>query len=150
MGRLEFGFANAKVFLDADASVLDSDLCTRMLSGLTTITRATCIRETYHPEAKYGAYRITLESFPSFPPQMNNLLQHNGNPPIDMFYCEVRQVNAELAIGAYCRVSDVIAEGIPGKSNTKLLKKKWKDLNSADGGPFFFSWFVRWLVIFLL
>eukprot|EP01033_Poteriospumella_lacustris_P013143 gene13143-9411_t len=112
-GRLEFTFGGASVVLEADATVMDSALCTYILSGLKSIRQVTCERETVNRDGRFGAYRITLIDFPSFPPYMNNYVYHTGNPPRDAFSCDVTQVDAEQAIGPYCRVTDVVTDGIP-------------------------------------
>lgn len=114
MGRLGFTFSGATVFLDADASQLTTNLCTQMLTAMQSITKVTCVRESFHPEQHYGSYLIVLEEYPSYPPYMNNIRSHQGNPGRDLFSCDVTQVNGEAAVGAFCRITDVVTDNIPG------------------------------------
>lgn len=111
---MEFSFAGSSLFLNADANELDSAACTNALRGLKSATNVTCQRETFSTESKTGSYLIAFNSFPTNP-YMNNHVYHNGNPSRDShFNCNMSKVDSEEALGAFCRISDVVVDNIPG------------------------------------
>ena len=114
MGKIEFTFAGSSAIFNADASTMDSDGCNFALRNMKSIRDYKCIREKVNDKTKSGSYLITLNSFPT-QPYMNNIIYHNGNPSLDMFYCNMSRVDEEEVIGPYCEITNVVYEHVPGK-----------------------------------
>lgn len=105
-GKYGFEFGGSEVYLNADARVLTSDLCTTSLRGLKSITDANCTRESFNGVSGIGTYLISLLRYPQEPPFMNNIVIHNGQPSINMFHCNVSKIDHEDAMVPYCMISD--------------------------------------------
>ena len=109
-GAIGFYFHDEQVILNANGSALDSGGCTRALRGFPNIAKASCSREnvTRHNGA---SYIITIESWPIHPHQ-NNLFEHQGNPPLSAFSCDLTKVAG--VYGAECTLADVTNQNIIG------------------------------------
>jgi hypothetical protein len=112
-GQLEFTFAGSAVTIDGNATDFDSAKCQSALSGLKSVTAIRCERESFDATEDTGKYLITLDAFP-MKPFLSNTIYHNGNPPLDMFYCNVSQVKKSSGSYPRCRFEDVITTNIPG------------------------------------
>lgn len=106
-GAIFFTFGGATVPLNADATQLDSNQCTYLLSGLKSVSEVTCERELLDSNTHTGRYLVTLRGFPERP-HTNNIISHNGNPGMELFACNSSQVSAIEAQGAYCEILDVL------------------------------------------
>ena len=112
-GKIEFGFAGSSVKLEANANKMDDSGCSSLLSKLKSVESISCVRETTNEESGVGSYLITLNSYPQMP-FMNNLVGHSGNPGRNLFSCNSSFVDAEEAVGPYCRIYDVAVDDLPG------------------------------------
>ena len=109
-GRIEFTFAGSTVVFDADAGQMDSAACVSTMSQLKSIQSLTCERESFQEASGTGAYLITLESYPE-KAHFNNLIQHTGNPPLSLFYCNTTLVDHEEASAPRCFLEDITVRG---------------------------------------
>jgi len=109
-GRLEFTFAGSTVTMDANAGNVDSDGCTGVMAQLKSVASVRCQRESFQNATRTGSYLITLLSFP-LQPYFNNLVSHQGNPPLSLFYCNTTMVDDEEATAPRCFVDDMLVPG---------------------------------------
>jgi hypothetical protein len=111
-GSFEFSFAGSTVLLDSSPYDLDSRICTEKLSGLRTVEEITCFREKFSEEESSASYLITILSYPERS-HLNNVYYHNGNPSLDFFSCSTNKIDSSKSKNAFCKLSDVVTEGIP-------------------------------------
>ena len=109
-GRLEFTFAGSTVTMDANAGNVDSDGCTGVMAQLKSVASVRCQRESFQNATRTGSYLITLLTFP-LQPYFNNLVSHQGNPPLSLFYCNTTMVDDEEATAPRCFVDDMLVPG---------------------------------------
>ena len=77
---------------------------------LKSVASVRCQREAYQNATGTGSYLITLLSFPQ-QPYFNNLVAHQGNPPLSLFYCNTTMVDDEEAAAPRCFVDDMLVPG---------------------------------------
>lgn len=111
-GKLKLTFASESIFLNADALSLSSEACTSAVKQFHGVGDVSCVRDYLDSSGLIGSYVITFNSW-SLLPHENNLFNHSGNPPIDVFKCDVSRVDDFNAKKPYCEVTDVVTEDLP-------------------------------------
>lgn len=115
-GHVQFSFGDESVYFNADAADFTTYDCQDTLNRMKSFSKVSCTREKYDPITRTGSYLISLDEFP-LRAYWNNLVHHNGNPPKDLFACNVSKVDQFEAVGVYCSITDVNTEYVPGKIN---------------------------------
>ncbi|GMI14279.1 hypothetical protein TrVE_jg3786, partial [Triparma verrucosa] len=110
-GFFKFNFMGESVRFSANASNWTSTQCDTAIDGLLNVQESTCVRSggtvVGVPNERFllGAnYTVTFQSFPTFPHE-NNVYNHNGNPNILDFSCDVSEVSG-TATNPYCKIWD--------------------------------------------
>lgn len=116
-GVVGFFFHGEQTFFDANGTRFDGKACTKAVTRLPNVAEATCVRENV-TETNAASYVITFYSWPLIPHQ-NNLYEHDGNPPLSAFSCDISQV--EGAVGAECLMSDVTSKNVRGIDGMRVL-----------------------------
>ncbi|GMI18818.1 hypothetical protein TrLO_g6162 [Triparma laevis f. longispina] len=111
-GFFKFNFLGESVRFSANASNWTSTQCDTAIDGLLNVQESNCVRSggtvATGADQRFllGAnYTITFQSFPTFPYE-NNVYNHNGNPNVLDFSCDVSEVSG-TALNPYCRIWDV-------------------------------------------
>lgn len=112
-GRFEFKFGLSSAFLNANANEVTSQTCTSALASLKGVAEVKCERETFDATSGSGSYLITLNKFPLVPFE-NNIFTHDGNPPLEAFFCNSSFIDKEDAASPSCHVLDAETENLPG------------------------------------
>jgi hypothetical protein len=115
-GVLGFSFHGEQTFFDANGTRFDGKACTKAVKRLPNVAEASCVRGNV-TETNSASYVITFYSWPLIPHQ-NNLHEHDGNPPLSAFSCDVSQV--EGAVGTECLLSDVTSKNVRGTCRTRV------------------------------
>ena len=106
--------SGSSVFLDGYAPNLSNTLCDRSLKDLKSVSQINCKTENIDISTGTGSFIITLESFP-LKPYLNNIIYHNGNPPLNLFHCNSSKIDTEDAVSPKCKIEDVVAANLPSK-----------------------------------
>jgi hypothetical protein len=102
------------MYMNANANDLGEEGCTSAMSAMKSFGKSTCVRESFDEDTGSATYLITIHEFPEVPHE-NNRFQHDGNPPLAAFRCDMTEViKTGDSVGAYCQLSDANTENIPG------------------------------------
>lgn len=111
-GSLEFSFAGSSVTLPADAGQLSSADCSHLLKGLRSAADISCLRESFDSTSRTGSFLIKLHRYPT-KSYTNNILSHDGNPPLSLFACNASKADPFEAQSPDCTVEDVLVSDLP-------------------------------------
>jgi hypothetical protein len=113
-GNIGFSFLGESV--DLDLSSPSSIKCKDALSQISHFQEVDCSVRT--DSVSFVYFNITILEFPLFP-VINNLLTHDGNPPISAFQCHLPGTSS----GASCNVSNIVHTNTIGTTFNSLEER---------------------------
>lgn len=113
-GTFRISFNGQTITLSATvaSNPVASSACANAFMAMRNVVRATCTATSLVPAVQSAEYVVAFTEWTHLDAE-NNLLQHNGNPPLGSFKCDMSQV---VSTGTpTCVITDVVATNVIGK-----------------------------------
>lgn len=111
VGNVGITFNGEVATLDASAAGNTASSCASAFTQLRSVTRATCTITVLDTTVKSAEYVIEFTEWTHIDAE-NNLLFHNGNPPLSAFTCDISKVTS--ANTPTCAITDIVASNVVG------------------------------------
>lgn len=113
-GSVQVRFLGDVVVFDAVAvaTTAHEQACAQAFMTLRTVLIASCTITNVDPVTAGATYTVTFEEWVHLGGE-NNLLYHNGNPPLASFSCDLTKVTSLNS--PTCAISDVTTANVIGK-----------------------------------
>lgn len=113
-GTFRISFNGQTTTLSATAPSNTATLCANAFMQMRNVMSATCAPTVINAAVQSAEYVVAFTEWTHLDAE-NNLLKHNGNPPLSSFKCDISQV---VSTGTpTCVITDVVATNVIGKQN---------------------------------
>lgn len=110
-GTVRIAFNGEVATLDASAAVNTAASCASAFMKLRSVERATCAITVLDATVKSAEYVVAFTEWAHIDAE-NNLLFHNGNPPLSAFTCDISKITSTNT--PTCAITDVVAFDVIG------------------------------------
>jgi hypothetical protein len=111
-GSIRINFNGQTAILNADGSLNDATICANAFKSMKNVLEATCSIANLHTTTKGAEYTVSFTEWTHVDGE-NNIFQHDGNPPLSSFTCDISKVTSGNT--PTCAITDVTAINVIGK-----------------------------------
>ncbi|TYZ64662.1 hypothetical protein PybrP1_002508, partial [[Pythium] brassicae (nom. inval.)] len=109
VGTVGVAFNGEVATIDASAAGNTASTCASAFMQLRSVARATCTITVLDNTVKSAEYVVEFTEWAHIDAE-NNLLFHNGNPPLSAFTCDISKVTS--ANTPTCAITDIVASNV--------------------------------------